>query len=134
MTLGQGYAIGISGWEFAFLERAFGPLNDRQFGMGYGAVLVCGAFLFLFTRGIAAHFDQARSSIPTIGSATAPSPVSQKALQLLGQGQSGFSGHGRRQLNSCTWGDAGMRSYLTESAFGLMTVGENWIRARRGEF
>ena len=55
VTLGQGYAIGISGWEFALLERAFGPLNDRQFGMGYGAVLVCGAFLFLFTRGFAAR-------------------------------------------------------------------------------
>ena len=54
-TAGQGFAIGISGWEIALLERAFGPLDDRQFGMGYGAVLVTGAFLFLLTRGIAAR-------------------------------------------------------------------------------
>ena len=55
VTMGQGFAIGISGWEIALLERAFGPLDDRQFGMGYGAVLVSGAFLFLLTRGIAAR-------------------------------------------------------------------------------
>jgi len=55
VTVGQGFAIGIAGWEFALLERAFGPLDDRQFGMGYGAVLVSGAFLFLLTRGIAAR-------------------------------------------------------------------------------
>ena len=55
VTLGQGFAIGIAGWEYALLEHAFGPLNDRQFGMGYGAVLVSGAFLFLLTRGIAAR-------------------------------------------------------------------------------
>ena len=55
VTLGQGFAIGISGWEYGFLERVFGPLDDRQFGMGYGAMLVTGAFLFLFTRGIAAR-------------------------------------------------------------------------------
>ena len=45
VTVGQGFAIGISGWEFALLERAFGPLGDRQFGMGYGAVLTSAAFL-----------------------------------------------------------------------------------------
>ena len=55
VTLSQGFAIGISGWEYGFLERVFGPLDDRQFGMGYGAMLVTGAFLFLFTRGIAAR-------------------------------------------------------------------------------
>ena len=54
-TLGQGFAIGIAGWEIGLFERAFGPLDDRQYGMGYGAVLVCGAFLFLLTRGIAAR-------------------------------------------------------------------------------
>ncbi len=54
-VLGQGFAIGIAGWEFTLLERAFGPLGDRQFGMGYGAVLVVGAFLFLLTRGVAAR-------------------------------------------------------------------------------
>jgi iron(III) transport system permease protein len=54
-TLAQGFAIGIRGWEFEALESAFGELGDRQFGMGYGAVLVCGAFLFFLTEGIAAR-------------------------------------------------------------------------------
>ncbi len=54
-TLAQGFAIGIRGWEFEALETAFGELGDRQFGMGYGAVLVCGAFLFFLTEGIAAR-------------------------------------------------------------------------------
>ncbi len=51
----QGFAVGIDGWEFEFLNIMFGPLETRQFGMGYGALLVCGAFLFLFTQGIAAR-------------------------------------------------------------------------------
>ena len=34
------------------MTEAFGPLADRQFGMGYGAMLVAGAFLFLLTLGI----------------------------------------------------------------------------------
>ena len=55
VTLGQGFAIGIAGWEYGFLESAFGPLDDRQYGMGYGAMLVTGSFLFLLTRGIAAR-------------------------------------------------------------------------------
>ncbi len=54
-TLAQGFAIGLRGWQFQGLEALFGPLDDRQFGMGYGALLVCAAFLFLFTRGIAAR-------------------------------------------------------------------------------
>ena len=53
--LAQGFAIGIQGWDYAFLEAAFGPLGDRQFGMGYGALLVSAAFLLLFARGLAAR-------------------------------------------------------------------------------
>ena len=49
----QGFAIGLSGWEFGFIESAFGELSDRQFGMGYGALLVSGAFLFFLTQGLA---------------------------------------------------------------------------------
>jgi iron(III) transport system permease protein len=51
----QGYAIGLHGWRFTWLETLFGPLDDRQFGMGYGALLVAAAFLFLLTSGIAAR-------------------------------------------------------------------------------
>ncbi len=53
--IAQGFAIGISGWQFGWLESLFGPLGDRQFGMGYGAMLVASAFLFVFTQGIAAR-------------------------------------------------------------------------------
>ena len=53
--LAQGFAIGIRGWEYPFLEGIFGPLDDRQFGMGYGALLVSASFLFLFAQGIAAR-------------------------------------------------------------------------------
>ena len=53
--IAQGFAIGIRGYNFAWLDAMFGPPGDRQFGMGYGALLVAGSFLFLFTQGIAAR-------------------------------------------------------------------------------
>ena len=49
----QGFAIGIGGWEFEFLEAAFGPLGDRQFGLGYGALLLAASMLFALTQGLA---------------------------------------------------------------------------------
>lgn len=49
----QGFSIGIRGWNFGWLQVFFGDLNDRQYGMGYGGMLVAVAFLFLFTQGIA---------------------------------------------------------------------------------
>ena len=51
----QGFSIGIRGWNFDWLQVFFGDLNDRQYGMGYGGMLVAVAFLFLFTQGIAAR-------------------------------------------------------------------------------
>ena len=36
----QGFGIGLRGWRFEWLASLFGPLDDRQFGMGYGALLV----------------------------------------------------------------------------------------------
>ncbi len=53
--LAQGFAIGIPGWNFALLENLFGPLGDRQFGLGYGAMLVAATFLFMITIGAAAR-------------------------------------------------------------------------------
>lgn len=53
--IGQGFAIGLRGYQFEWLESLLGPLGDRQFGMGYGALFVASAFLFLFTQGIAAR-------------------------------------------------------------------------------
>ena len=49
----QGLAIGIRGWQFPVLQALFGPLGDRQFGMGYGAMLYFASCLFLFSAGIA---------------------------------------------------------------------------------
>ncbi|MDR7221771.1 iron ABC transporter permease [Aminobacter aminovorans] len=51
----QGFAIGLRGWQFGWLQGLFGELGDRQFGMGYGALLVGLAFLFLFSIGLAAR-------------------------------------------------------------------------------
>ena len=51
----QGFGIGLRGWQFGWLEGLFGPLGDRQYGMGYGAMFMASAFLFLFTQGIAAR-------------------------------------------------------------------------------
>jgi iron(III) transport system permease protein len=53
--LAQGFAIGIRGWQYEYLEVLFGPFGDRQFGMGYGAVMVGLAFLFFLTQGVAAR-------------------------------------------------------------------------------
>ncbi len=53
--MAQGFGIGIRGFAFDWLKILFGDLGDRQFGMGYGALLVASAFLFLFTQGIAAR-------------------------------------------------------------------------------
>ncbi|MEP3048276.1 MAG: iron ABC transporter permease [Roseibium sp.] len=53
--IAQGFGIGLRGWTFSWQETLFGPLGDRQFGMGYGAMLLATSFLFLFTQGIAAR-------------------------------------------------------------------------------
>jgi iron(III) transport system permease protein len=51
----EGFAIGLRGWSFAALETAFGPLEERQFGMGYGALAVVAACLFWLSLGLAAR-------------------------------------------------------------------------------
>ena len=51
----QGFSIGIRGFNFEWMKAAFGELGDRQFGMGYGAMICASAFLFLLTQGIAAR-------------------------------------------------------------------------------
>ncbi len=51
----QGFGIGLRGFEWRWLTALFGDLGIRQFGMGWGAVLVGSAFLFLLTLGLAAR-------------------------------------------------------------------------------
>jgi len=50
----QGFGIGLRGFNWNWLTAIFGELDDRQFGMGWGAMVVAGAFLFLLTTGLAA--------------------------------------------------------------------------------
>jgi iron(III) transport system permease protein len=51
----QGMGIGLRGYNYGWMAALFGELNDRQFGMGYGALIAASSFLFLFTQGIAAR-------------------------------------------------------------------------------
>ena len=51
--MAQGLAIGIRGWQFNGLADLFGPLSDRQFGMGFGAIFYYLSSLFLFSIGVA---------------------------------------------------------------------------------
>jgi len=51
----QAFSIGLGGWQFGFLDAAFGPLETQQFGLGYGALLVSAALLMIFTQGLAAR-------------------------------------------------------------------------------
>lgn len=53
--IAQGFGIGIRGLTYDWLKALFPDFGDRQFGMGYGALLVASAYLFLFTQGIAAR-------------------------------------------------------------------------------
>ncbi len=52
--LGQGFIVGIGGWEFGVFESAFGAIETHQYGMGYGALLTAGSCLILLTTGLAA--------------------------------------------------------------------------------
>ncbi|MEO7242004.1 MAG: iron ABC transporter permease [Variovorax sp.] len=51
--LTQGFVFGLRGWNFAWLNTWLGKSASRQFGMGYGALVVGVCFLFLLTRGLA---------------------------------------------------------------------------------
>lgn len=52
--VGQGFAIGISGWSYGWLESLFGPLDMRQYGLGYGALLMAASYLIILCTGLAA--------------------------------------------------------------------------------
>ena len=51
--LAQGFLFGLRGWNLAWLAQLFGETEQRQFGMGYGALVAGAGFLFLLTRGLA---------------------------------------------------------------------------------
>ncbi len=51
--LGQGFAIGATGWSFDTLAQTFGPLAGKQHGMGAGATLLLSSFAIIFAIGMA---------------------------------------------------------------------------------
>jgi iron(III) transport system permease protein len=51
--LAQGFLFGLRGWTLPWMNEWLGESGQRQFGMGYGALVVGAAFLFLLTRGLA---------------------------------------------------------------------------------
>ncbi|WP_245422357.1 ABC transporter permease [Alsobacter soli] len=53
LILAQGAAIGPGGWSYAALSDAFGPLGQKQFGVGAGMAVTTIGFLTLFTTGLA---------------------------------------------------------------------------------
>ncbi len=52
--LAQGFLFGLRGWNVAWLAQiCWAKPKQRQFGMGYGALVAGAGFLFLLTRGLA---------------------------------------------------------------------------------
>jgi iron(III) transport system permease protein len=49
----EGFAVGIRGWNGAFLAAAFGTPGPSQSGMGFGAALTSASFLMLLCHGLA---------------------------------------------------------------------------------
>jgi len=52
-VLGGGFAIGLQGWSFTFLERAFGAIDRGQIGLGLGGAATLVALLALLGAGVA---------------------------------------------------------------------------------
>ena len=50
----QGFSIGIRGFNFNWLTALFGDLGDRQFGMGYGALIL---FIYALCNGASFNYD-----------------------------------------------------------------------------
>lgn len=51
----QGFSIGALGWASPLLEQLFGPLGNKQYGMGYGALIVHAVYLLFLAEGLAAR-------------------------------------------------------------------------------
>lgn len=51
--LGSGYSIGAMGWNWAWMERLFGPLAAGQYGMGWGGFVVVVSLVMLLGAGMA---------------------------------------------------------------------------------
>nr|WP_296016575.1 iron ABC transporter permease [uncultured Acidovorax sp.] len=49
----SGYGIGVSGWNYAWMERLFGPLAIGQYGLGWGGFVVLVSLVMLLGAGMA---------------------------------------------------------------------------------
>ncbi|MGL4636693.1 MAG: ABC transporter permease [Beijerinckiaceae bacterium] len=49
----QGWFIGVRGWSYPALEKIFGAMDDRQFGIGLGGAIAFASFAALTTTGLA---------------------------------------------------------------------------------
>ncbi|MGQ0677660.1 MAG: ABC transporter permease [Rhodospirillales bacterium] len=63
----EGFAIDHRGWSYAWLEALAGAPGPKQPGMGFGALLLAGAFLMLMCQGLAAR-GWCRGDAFTVGS------------------------------------------------------------------
>ncbi|WP_426954206.1 ABC transporter permease [Muricoccus radiodurans] len=52
LLLAQGYAIGVQGWTAGWLN-AFGPMEDRQYGIGLGGAIVGASLAIVLAAGLA---------------------------------------------------------------------------------
>jgi iron(III) transport system permease protein len=125
--MAQGLAIGVRGWSFGFLERAFGDLGDRQFGMGLGAVVTFGALLLLITDALAlkGYFKGDRFVSASVGVIVASILIftAWPVLNILSHifsprgNLSGFEAFADRALDRKIWGMACMTSRVSCGVF-----------------
>ena len=53
VLLGSGFSIGARGWSYEWMNQAWGELDVRQFGFGWGAFVVLTSLMVLFAFGLA---------------------------------------------------------------------------------
>ena len=53
VLLGGGFSIGARGWSYEWMNQAWGELDIRQFGFGWGAFVVLTSLMVLFAFGLA---------------------------------------------------------------------------------
>ncbi|MBE9605878.1 iron ABC transporter permease [Acetobacteraceae bacterium H6797] len=53
LLIAQGEAIGVRGWTAPWLEGVFGPMEERQYGIGWGGSVTACALALVFSAGLA---------------------------------------------------------------------------------
>ncbi|MBI3507996.1 MAG: iron ABC transporter permease [Proteobacteria bacterium] len=85
----QGWLIGVRGWSYGWLDAAFGMLDERQFGIGWGGSVAFLAFMLMATDGLAlkGRFGGDRFVAASVGTLVASITIFTvwPVLTLLGQ-------------------------------------------------